>query len=461
LGCSDALPSYGQALVVIETDLSAPAVAGRLRIDTYTENGIWIESRDIARPDPRDWPASFGVFTKSEASRTVILRLRAYPEGAVRDYLGERFADWPDLLAGKITAGDGTPRLVIDNHDVTPKTEPDPLLTVDRLVRIRLTYGVEGRVRVKLHADCAGTMARLPGESCVDQPHVRAAITDAVLEPQLDTPASAPHVAPCQDGTAERACVPGGSTVLGDARIRSWVGLAPFPPRVAQLSDFMMDRREVTVARFRDAIVRGFAPPVLPTANEGTLGTAPDDMACTWSAATKDREDHALTCVDVATARAFCAFEGGEVPTEAQWEYATLTAGRTLRVDYPWGDDVPSCERAVYGRTALAGFPGVCESYGKGPRPSAESATDVNPLGIQALGGGVAELVLDGYAEYTSACWRDATVTDPHCDDLAGGRIARGGSWAAPPPAIRPPLRVGPNVERKSFIGFRCVYPAR
>lgn len=103
----------------------------------------------------------------------------------------------------------------------------------------------------------------------------------------------------------------------------------------------------------------------------------------------------------------------------------------------------------------------MCEALGKGPRPIAESATDVTPLGIEVLAGGVGELVLDGYRDYTSPCWRDATVTDPRCDDVAAGHLQRGGSWAAPPPALRPVQRIGPTVENKSFIGFRCVYPAR
>jgi formylglycine-generating enzyme required for sulfatase activity len=256
--------------------------------------------------------------------------------------------------------------------------------------------------------------------------------------------------------------VTGGTTVMGDARLRAWVGLAPFPPRIAQLSDFMIDRREVTVRRLRDAIARGFAPPAMPTAMEGPLGTDPSDTsACSWTAMPRDREDFALTCINVDLARAFCKFEGGDLPTEAQWEYVATTAGRKLRVDYPWGDDVPTCDRAVYGRTALAGFPGVCEASGKGPRAIAESASDVTPLGIEGLAGGVGEIVLDGYRDYTSPCWRDAPVTDPRCDDLGAGHMQRGGSWAAPPPILRPSLRIGPIVENKSYIGFRCVYPAR
>jgi formylglycine-generating enzyme required for sulfatase activity len=175
-----------------------------------------------------------------------------------------------------------------------------------------------------------------------------------------------------------------------------------------------------------------------------------------------NREDYALTCIEPDVARAFCMFEGGDLPSEAQWEYAATAATPAVRRDYPWGDDAPSCERAVYGRTPLSGLPGACESFGKGPRSIAESINDKTPLGIVGMGGGVAELTRDGYAAYDEPCWIDAPIREPVCANYMQGRIARGGSWVTPPsPAMRSSARVGPAVEGKSFVGFRCVYSAR
>jgi hypothetical protein len=81
----------GEVVLSIDTDLDVPRLPARLRIDLFHEDGSWFESRDFARPDPRDWPMTFGVYSSDESRpRDVLVRLRAYPEGRVRDYFGER-----------------------------------------------------------------------------------------------------------------------------------------------------------------------------------------------------------------------------------------------------------------------------------------------------------------------------------------------------------------------------------
>ena len=54
-GCNANLPPYAEVDVVVATDLPVPFLAARLRVDLY-EDGLWFESRDVARHDPRDWP---------------------------------------------------------------------------------------------------------------------------------------------------------------------------------------------------------------------------------------------------------------------------------------------------------------------------------------------------------------------------------------------------------------------
>src|SRR5262249_21735536 len=86
------LPPLGEAVIIVDTDLPVPKLAGRLRVDAFTPDGTWYASRDYGRPDPSDWPVSFAVYSPDPAAeRVVSLRLRAYPEGKVRDYRGERF----------------------------------------------------------------------------------------------------------------------------------------------------------------------------------------------------------------------------------------------------------------------------------------------------------------------------------------------------------------------------------
>src|SRR5262245_23317921 len=96
MACSNELPPYGQVLLIVDTDLPAPELAGRLRIDTYDEAGTWTDSLDRALPQPGSFPTTFTVLSTDVAQpRKVLVRLRAYPEGGTRDYLGERFAAKP------------------------------------------------------------------------------------------------------------------------------------------------------------------------------------------------------------------------------------------------------------------------------------------------------------------------------------------------------------------------------
>src|SRR5262249_20615375 len=133
----------------------------------------WFESRDIAAFTERAWPVSFSAFLDDgKPPATTWIRLRAYPEGKVRDYLGERFV--PRATDPTSTAvppdpppADG-PKLV--------GTEPIPSLTIDRILQVHLEPGIRGSVRVVLHTACSGTMADLANRaSCID--------TEATLVP--------------------------------------------------------------------------------------------------------------------------------------------------------------------------------------------------------------------------------------------------------------------------------------
>src|SRR5205807_1182972 len=69
--------------------------------------------------------------------------------------------------------------------------------------------------------------------------------------------------APCpapDDPHSSVVCVPGGVFVFGAAETTSDAA-ASVPERVAVIPTFWIDRNEVTVARWRQALARGFAPP--------------------------------------------------------------------------------------------------------------------------------------------------------------------------------------------------------
>jgi formylglycine-generating enzyme required for sulfatase activity len=64
---------------------------------------------------------------------------------------------------------------------------------------------------------------------------------------------------------------------------------------------------------------------------------------CNWGEA--GYEEHPANCLTWEMAAAFCAWVGGALPSEAQWEYAARSGG--LDRTYPWGEAPPSCDLAV------------------------------------------------------------------------------------------------------------------
>ena len=457
---ADPLPPYGEALFVVDTDLPVPRVASRLRVDITTADGSPIATRDDVRPDPRDWPVSFSVYADDDSNdRVLLVRLRAY-------------------LDGRLTPAVGVVEL-----------EPDPLVTVDRVVRVTLQPGVRGRVPVVLRGACAGRPARLGDlasvASCTDGAEPLVPVVDSALEDSLAT--DVPSVVgsfgdlPCPEAPAgdPKVCVPGGAFVLGDAFYRPTGGSAGVetrPERIVRLTRFAIDRDEVTVARYRAAVARGFvAPfPIGVTERDGPQGGQPD--ACAFSAAPRGREGSALSCVAWVTAKAFCAFDGGALPTEAQWEYAALAAGRARKAVYPWGDDAPICGRGVWGRSIAYA---ECGTLSEGPVATDDATADVNALGIRNLAGGLEEQTVDSLASFDEPCWSAAPALDPSCTiapppeclnapDSLECRVGpnwhlstRGGSWYSGVDELRGTIRSETTAaSRTSLLGFRCVYPA-
>ena len=473
------LPSCGTdsgtdtVVVSIDTDLPTPEVATRTRIDLYTDAGSWFDSREVDTSAQNSFPLTFGI----KKGAAVRVRVRIYPQGHVRPYEGERFADWPAVLQAPGQASPNrAPRLMNAGTDNTPETEPSPQVTVDRLVRIDTTQP-DASPRIRLYGACAGTMANLATwESCANTARVRTKLgapdKDLSLAPNLREA--------CDPGASNDnvACIPGGVFVLGDHQNE-----IDYPPdeflqvatvRLARVRKFWIDRQEITVGRYRAAVARGFKPKQLePAENEGPFKPTPTKpTACTYSAKPRGREDYALSCAAFGTLRALCQFEGGDLPTEAQWEYVARAAGGVSPRRYPWGNELPSCGGVLFGRVQDFG----CQ---KDPWPLELSVRDASgnpawpldrtPLDVYGLGGGLLEFVQDSVAEYTDPCFSDApwdAITcsgpdpDPGATDASIRRTARGGSWISPPNFTRTTGRVKAALA-SPFTGARCAYPTR
>jgi formylglycine-generating enzyme required for sulfatase activity len=175
-----------------------------------------------------------------------------------------------------------------------------------------------------------------------------------------------------------------------------------------------------------------------------------------------------MNCVTWFEAVAFCAWDGGRLPTEAEWDYAAQ-GGDEQRV-YPWspsdGGSTIDTTYAAYGcqsGTSIAD-PGAPPCTFADYTPVGRHPTGRGRFGQSDMAGSVWERVLDYYYDP----FRILSCVD--CADLEGGtpttasdRGIRGGSlnWGASflRAIDRGPVNSEIPGKRTNTVGFRCARP--
>lgn len=249
----------------------------------------------------------------------------------------------------------------------------------------------------------------------------------------------------------------------------------------ASVSTFDLDKYEVTVGRFRNFVtawVNGFRPAAgsgihthlnngMGLTDSSPAGGYEQGWSNTWTAGNLDQkvywdtwltcdgtnstwtsmpglnETLPINCVDWASAYAFCIWDGGFLPSEAEWNYAAAGGGdaQGQRV-YAWSSPPTSetvdCTYASYS---------AC-------------VTQVAPVGLYPKGYG-----RWGHADLTGNLWEwnlDFYTSYAPCNDCAylsdtQQRSIRGASFNYPANQLFVATRVGdaPGV-RYGDNGFRC-----
>ncbi len=213
----------------------------------------------------------------------------------------------------------------------------------------------------------------------------------------------------------------------------------------ATVQDFRLERFEVTVGRFRKfyeaypankpASADGAHPLIagsgwdsqwdtsLP-ADQGALDKSLLNGAdCTWTTAPGPNENKPINCVSWYVFFSFCAWDGGRLPTEAEWNYAA--AGGSEQRKYPWSNppDSTTADINYASYDCAVNADGSC-TLDDIINVGAKSPLGDGKWGHADLGGNMAEFVRDFWAtSLITPCVDCANLT------INANVVNRGGNW--------------------------------
>ena len=227
-----------------------------------------------------------------------------------------------------------------------------------------------------------------------------------------------------QPGTFLMGCVKSDRKCAADERPQHEVKIS---------KGFWMTSTEVTVAAYeRFTTATGHRTPPKTKTNPKWLGT-----------------DLPVTMVNWQDATAYCAWIGGRLPTEAEWEYAAR-GGKQDEI-YPWGNAFdPTAANSYKTNRKLKG--------GRDETAPVRKLGAPNAFNLWDMVGNVREWTQDAY---DPSAYEHPSPVDPLVESGSSQRVIRGGSFNGGADDLRISCRdhTDPVKEVSNQTGFRCVVP--
>jgi formylglycine-generating enzyme required for sulfatase activity len=196
-------------------------------------------------------------------------------------------------------------------------------------------------------------------------------------------------------------------------------------------------------------------------ADDANIAPTDGNLACqtgysTWSASAGETDALPINCVNWFEAYAFCIWDGGFLPSEAEYEYAA--AGGAGQLAYPWGAAAPGNANlyADYGCHYPNGSASACSGL------ESIAAVGSLPMGVGMWGqldlaGDVFEWTADMLGGYVTPC-ADCAAVGP--SSAGTQRVIRGGDFRDTGVFLSPYDRSDSLATgRSATIGVRCARP--
>ncbi len=242
-----------------------------------------------------------------------------------------------------------------------------------------------------------------------------------------------------KDG-APLVLIPAGSYPMGVPLGDRDGGRDEYPRHVIEVTDFYMDKYEVTNGRYLEFVKttnhRVPQNPKNPTRNLWEGIGIPASLA-----------DRPVINVDWADADAYCRWAGRRLPREAEWEKAAK-GNNDWR--FPWGNVEPTDKHLNFNQKWIGE---------KTLMPVGSYESGKSPYGVYDMAGNVWEWVNDWYdAKY----YEHSPEKNPPGPESGTKRVIRGAGWQNETPTVRIFTRVDsdPTIRNES-TGFRCARDAK